>query len=324
MFIYCLYIKISFARIVILTLFALFAVGLVYLITKQRRLERFFRFPYYLPDYIILIRHGESQGNVDVSAYDKIGDPKVELTEKGQQDAVRAGHELRQIVGQRPLFVYTSPYKRTLMTRDGVLSSFSSNQIVSNSVEVQLREREFHNTFQHHAVDGKEENSYGRVFFRYEGGESIADVYDRCTMFISSLWRDFKRSNMTGAAVVIVGHGLTNRVFLMRWLKWDPDMFALTANPANGTLFVLEKQPNNSYKLTDKSVKSLGPKFPPEFASNPRRYYEPAISSLASFTNTKVAPYPGTTGNTAALERQTTHSKTVINNIRAKYGQNIS
>lgn len=65
------------------------------------------------PDMIILMRHGESQGNVDQEAYATIGDPNVELTEQGRAQAHAAGDRLANLIQDRRLAAYVSPYKRS-------------------------------------------------------------------------------------------------------------------------------------------------------------------------------------------------------------------
>src|SRR4051812_38006059 len=51
------------------------------------------------PKRIILIRHGESQGNDDKNIYESIPDNAIELTSKGILQAISAGEELKQIIG---------------------------------------------------------------------------------------------------------------------------------------------------------------------------------------------------------------------------------
>src|SRR5688572_6545354 len=48
----------------------------------------------HLPRRIYIIRHGESIGNVDEKAYAKVPDNKIELTERGKQQASVAGQRL--------------------------------------------------------------------------------------------------------------------------------------------------------------------------------------------------------------------------------------
>ena len=51
-----------------------------------------------------------------------------------------------------------------------------------------------------------------RDFWRPPGGESCADVYDRISLFIDSLWRVFQCQNdVENGVVLIVSHGLALR-----------------------------------------------------------------------------------------------------------------
>lgn len=42
------------------------------------------------PDKIFLVRHGESQGNINKKLYRTVPDWKIELTEKGKEQALKA------------------------------------------------------------------------------------------------------------------------------------------------------------------------------------------------------------------------------------------
>lgn len=129
-----------------------------------------------------------------------------------------------------------------------------------------LREREFSGTFQREQVDRSDEFNYSRFFWRPERGESCADVHDRISLFMGSLWRDISNKPlMQDATVVIVSHGLTSRLFVMRWLKWRHEMLSRTCNPPNCGLLVLEREdvqtchgPKFYYNLTPESQAVLG------------------------------------------------------------------
>ncbi|KAF3531686.1 hypothetical protein DY000_02043877 [Brassica cretica] len=58
-----------------------------------------------LPKRIILVRHGESEGNLDTSAYATTPDHKIQLTESGLLQAREAGARLRSLLSSNP----TSP-----------------------------------------------------------------------------------------------------------------------------------------------------------------------------------------------------------------------
>ena len=59
--------------------------------TKRRLLQSFEE----RPKRIILIRHGESEGNTDSRAYARTPDSKIRLTERGFAQALVAGLQMR-------------------------------------------------------------------------------------------------------------------------------------------------------------------------------------------------------------------------------------
>ena len=59
-----------------------------------------------LPRRIVLIRHGESLGNVDDTAYASIPDWKIPLTRRGERQAAHAGEDLYNLIKGERLFTY--------------------------------------------------------------------------------------------------------------------------------------------------------------------------------------------------------------------------
>ena len=58
-------------------------------------------------------------------------------------------------------------------------------------------------------------------------------MYDRLTMFEEHFTRDMLLGRYRGMNVVLVTHGLTLRVFLMRWFHWTVEEFLQIYNPSN-------------------------------------------------------------------------------------------
>ena len=73
------------------------------------------------------------------------------------------------------------------------------------------------------AVD-KERDAYGTFYFHIPDGESAADVYDRVSDFFHTLFRDFEKQEFASNAVMIT-HGMTIRLFLMRWFHYTVSEF---------------------------------------------------------------------------------------------------
>ena len=208
-----------------------------------------------LPRRIILVRHAESEGNVDNAAYTYLPDPQVPLTPKGWRQALQAGEKIRRTIevgsggsgSVGRLFFYTSPYLRSKQTYEGVAQAFAPHEIAGVQEEVQLREQDFGN-FQD--AEGKQREKaerlrFGRFFYRFPNGESGADVYDRMTLFEDHLVRDINAGRFSGdSSLVLLTHGLAARVFLMRWFHWTVDQFMRVYNPPNAAPVVLERVPD--------------------------------------------------------------------------------
>ena len=68
-----------------------------------------------LPKRIILLRHGESLGNVDENSYSHIPDWKIPLTRRGERQSLKAATDLVKLLKAdkeecETLFAYCSPY----------------------------------------------------------------------------------------------------------------------------------------------------------------------------------------------------------------------
>jgi broad specificity phosphatase PhoE len=150
-----------------------------------------------LPQRIILVRHGESQGNLDTAAYSTTPDQKIPLTPHGLQQARHAGRTIHRILSDHNspthfpwgVYFYVSPYERTRSTLRQIGSSFPRSRILGAREECRIREQDFGN-FQIHermlAVKEARER-FGRFFFRFPEGESAADVFDRVASLSLSL-----------------------------------------------------------------------------------------------------------------------------------------
>jgi len=81
----------------------------------------------------------------------------------------------------------------------------------------------------------------GRFYFRFKGGESGCDVYERAAHFIEYLKGKMDNYKSRNSTFIIVTHGLYLRFFLMRFLNWNVDTLDKMRSPKNCEIFVLEK-----------------------------------------------------------------------------------
>ncbi len=207
------------------------------------------------PRRILLVRHGESQGNVDDSIYETVPDHALSLTPTGVVQATEAGRRLRAYLGDEPVTMYASPYVRTRQTVEALALGVPTEDV---RIEPRLREQDWAN-FQDAADIAEQKrlrNEYGHFYYRFTHGESGSDVYDRVSTFLESLWRYIEAETpgpgahrMSDQNLVIVTHGLTMRLFCMRWFHWSVEFFESLENPENGGFVVLTRQPDLRYQL---------------------------------------------------------------------------
>ena len=175
-------------------------------------------------------------------------DPEIALTTLGHEQAAAAGQAIRAACEADGVpfrvYCYYSPYLRCMQTAAGVLEAFAPDQLIGVREEPQLREQDFANLQDESMVLRKEERQqYGKFFYRFQNGESMADVYDRVTIFEDHLIRDMQAGRFgANDAVVIVTHGLTMRVFLTRWFHWTVCDAERVRNPENCAPLVLERR----------------------------------------------------------------------------------
>jgi broad specificity phosphatase PhoE len=186
-----------------------------------------------MPVTIKLVRHGESEANINKVLAHEVGDHAVCLSARGEAQALQAG----ALIGSdflRSALLYVSPYRRTRQTLDGILCgsglSEAERAAMRSYEDPRLREVE------HGYTSVKEQHElrrlHGWFYYRFSGGESPADCFDRTSSFLESMMRQVERKQTE--RVLIVTHGLTIRCFVMRFLRtstgWPPSRTATSSH----------------------------------------------------------------------------------------------
>lgn len=160
----------------------------------------------------------ENTTNYDLENRDihqTIPDHRVKLTPEGWTQAFDAGRRLRTLLrADDTLHFFTSPYRRTRETTEGILKTLTSDEpspspFPRHSIKVyeepRLREQDFGN-FQPCSAEmermWQERADYGHFFYRIPNGESAADAYDRVSGFNESLWRQFGEDDCASVCVL--------------------------------------------------------------------------------------------------------------------------
>ncbi|RNF00241.1 glycerolphosphate mutase [Trypanosoma rangeli] len=230
---------------------------------------------HWLPHRLLLVRHGESEANVDRTLYSKMPDWKIPLTERGQAQALDCGRRLRNIIKNEKLYIYYSPYVRTQQTLAEIRKSLEESQVQGEREDERLREQEIGNFQPLEEMDRmwNERNEFGRFYYRFPGGESSVDVGDRVSTFFDSLFRErlelYSLSAMDPDGplalpgeddqnVLIISHGLLIRLFIARWFYVPVEAFETMRNPPNCSIVVLERRDSARLVMSDISKKLFG------------------------------------------------------------------
>lgn len=182
-----------------------------------------------------LVRHGQSTANTDEFNPQIQGDFRAPLTALGREQARAAGAQIGREFLEGAL-VYASPYLRAQQTLAGIFEATQGERLPAGIYEdPRLREVD------HGYTDVKRQESlrerHGWFYYRYEGGESPADCYDRVSGFLETLMRQVERK--VAQRVLVVSHGLALRCFVMRFLHMTVAEFETVENPHNGAVVTI-------------------------------------------------------------------------------------
>lgn len=192
---------------------------------------------------LFLVRHGESQGNVDNTVYDTVPDHKIDLTEKGIQDAKDAAQKIKELIGDKRFLslymdVYESPYRRAKRTSEVIRKElFEESEVFPANVYEHplIRERHWGELRKILRSPAKNDQNYFNFFYRPNGGESLADANQRAVIFHQWMVNHHKNEN-----VLVVSHGEFIKTYLMHILGWTLREFYKVKNPKNGQVYMVE------------------------------------------------------------------------------------
>jgi broad specificity phosphatase PhoE len=220
---------------------------------------------------ILLVRHAESEGNVNERAYVEKGDHKVEITEKGWGQAFALGAFLRdyyQRTGtQRWPRMYISPYMRPKQTMSGAMAGGLSGLFPGDpKVREDLRLMEKHYGAQNvlEFLEGDEQTKWLAGMLRqiydrtadvdpYTSRRLFGDSSKDTMMSVKSLIDGTLRNDMEGIPgvqepcedFILWVHGAVIKDFLMSWFHLPMAARDDVPSPGNCDVVVIEGSRGN-------------------------------------------------------------------------------
>ena len=181
---------------------------------------------------LILLRHGQSTGNVDKTVYTQTPDHDIPLTELGQTQANAAALSLKEFLDKTEVQIIYSPFLRARQTAAIISRELSPSNIQEDPLIHEMyvvhsfKEME---TVEDYEVD--ERYNFSPYWYKKGTSESFASAYNRARLFYRDLVSGYHPIN-DGSAVVVVSHGIfltmleavinrtpVNDIVNSRWLK---------------------------------------------------------------------------------------------------------
>src|SRR3954449_3940174 len=176
------------------------------------------------PEALLLVRHGESAGNVARDDAEARGlatidiaerDMDVPLSATGCEQAAAAGSWLASAASHQPTIVVSSPYARTRETARVSLDE-SGLTDVELVVDERLREREFgaldrltkRGIVERFPDEAEARHRLGKFYHRPPSGESWCDVALRVRSAVDTMSREYSRER-----VFVVAHQVVILMF---------------------------------------------------------------------------------------------------------------
>ena len=255
------------------------------------------------PIRLFLVRHGQSEGNVDLAVYRSKSDSAIQLTHAGWFQALNCGTFFNSFFEksspQGQVALWHSSYMRARQTaqgiREGIVSRISQYREEDCLVEQKfgltdgLEDSEWRSQFPDYARrQAVFHDSKARHFFGYPGGETRAEVSERCKIIFNNIHRAHEQGV---SDFIIVTHGVTLRAFMKEWLRIRHEDMASESNPGNcdvryinamsdlGYIYKggVEREPVQTIHQTDRDYFEADA-YLPSFVSRPSRTIFPRSS----------------------------------------------
>ena len=205
---------------------------------------------------IILIRHGESQANVDKNLHRILPDHEIALSSLGKEQAIEAGKRLQQFYSDRyqthwakegkwnpHIAVWNSPYRRTRETAALICEQLQMKRLTQLEnvllCEQQfgmfdgLEDKEIEQKFPEEFKSWQNNMKFkGKFWARYPMGESPFDVAVRIKQSFSMLNETIDN--------IVVCHGTVAKLFPMMWFNHTPEWYADAKTIGNCGFYLIE------------------------------------------------------------------------------------
>lgn len=212
---------------------------------------------------LLVMRHAESLEDIDKTAYERIQDEDMPLSEKGERQAIHFGTSLANMLGRTDhLRIFLSPSKRILKTAFLVTSQLPYSVRSELITEPLIRKQSWGTvTVSNRAEIERERYRAGVLRYQFPDGESGADMLARFQLFVRKLHESIRQDG--DALTIAITHGFEMRVLLKTLLGWSEEYFESLAHPNHCEVKRLLRQ-DGEFHLLDE-MRTYDPSLNPNF-----------------------------------------------------------
>lgn len=171
----------------------------------------------------ILVRHAESEANIDETVRQYTKECDIPITQKGYLDCAAAAKEIQpRIKNEKPITVILSPYLRAKQTFEEINKTLAIN-IQKIYEDVRLRELDYGNA----VMRTKEEqihyiNQKGSVFYyQHPDGESYTNLLTRLATLNNEILGEWRENDYQDKTVLMIAHAHVLAAWDILLLKKD-------------------------------------------------------------------------------------------------------
>ena len=199
---------------------------------------------------IFIIRHGESDEDVNPEMKGVIHNSEMALTPKGIEQAHEVAEKLKgEIVNSDEVTFYVSPYKRAQQTAKIILDTLKNDKI-KMITEPSIRSLNWGDTTMENLKEREQERyRVGVLHYNFPNGDRSPEYVENIYDFVYRIIKEKHIDNNKRECVVIVGHGFSLRIIVKAFTEMSEDDFKWIKNPPNTHVarIYFDSQKNNFY-----------------------------------------------------------------------------
>lgn len=198
---------------------------------------------------IFILRHGESEEDVDPNLNGEVSDEMISITKKGEEQITTvASILLGNVATSKGVRIIASPSNRAVQTANLLMGKFVDFNHSDFSIEPSIRNLYWGNATNRHNIKQIQQERYkaGVLYYQFPGGDHSPTFVNNIQKFTNKCLKEGSY-NAHSESLIIVTHGFALRIIVKCLTKMSNAKFKWLANPPN--CFVARLSVQNGIRL---------------------------------------------------------------------------